>query len=126
MTTRSCRGHHVLRFGPCRISEILATTHFDASKDLQETLYQYQKIYNYHVPQKNLGHITPILALKNWYNKQPELFKKKVYDLSELDNLDDKERRLTLQEYWNNKAIPGINGITLSSGAALLFQENTC
>ncbi|WP_294059893.1 DDE-type integrase/transposase/recombinase, partial [Thiolapillus sp.] len=46
-----------------RISEILATTHFDASRDLQETLYQYQKIYNYHVPQKNIGHITPIQAL---------------------------------------------------------------
>ena len=48
-----------------RISEILATTHFDASKDLQETLYQYQKIYNYHVPQKNIGHITPIQALNS-------------------------------------------------------------
>ena len=48
-----------------RISEILATTHFDASRDLQETLYQYQKIYNYHVPQKNIGHITPIQALNS-------------------------------------------------------------
>ncbi len=68
-----------------RISEILATTHFDASRDLQETLYQYQKIYNYHVPQKNIGHITPIQALKDWHKKQPELFKKKIYDLSGLD-----------------------------------------
>ncbi len=70
-----------------RISEILATTHFDASRDLQETLYQYQKIYNYHVPQKNIGHITPIQALKDWHKKQPELFKKKIYDLSGLDTL---------------------------------------
>lgn len=70
-----------------RISEILATTHFDASRDLQETLYQYQKIYNYHVPQKNIGHITPIQALKDWHKKQPELFKKKIYDLSGLDRL---------------------------------------
>ena len=68
-----------------RISEILATTHFDASRDLQETLYQYQKIYNYHVPQKNIGHITPIQALKDWHKKQPELFKKKTHDLSGLD-----------------------------------------
>ena len=59
----------------------LATTHFDASRDLQETLYPYQKIYNYHVPQKNIGHITPIQALKDWHKKQPELFKKKIYDL---------------------------------------------
>ena len=35
-----------------------------------------QKIYNYHVPQKNIGHITPIQALKDWHKKQPELFKK--------------------------------------------------
>ena len=64
-----------------RISEILATTHFDASRDLQETLYQYQKIYNY----QNIGHITPIQALKDWHKKQPELFKKKTHDLSGLD-----------------------------------------
>lgn len=69
-----------------RISEILATTHFDDSKDLQETLHQYQRIYNHHIPQKNLGHITPIQALKNWEKKQPELFKKKVYNLSGLDS----------------------------------------
>ncbi|WP_419601093.1 hypothetical protein [Thiolapillus sp.] len=56
----------------------LATTHFDASRDLQETLSPYQKIYNYHVPQKNIGHITPIQALKDWHKKQPELFKKKL------------------------------------------------
>ena len=63
----------------------LATTHFDASRDLQETLYPYQKIYNYHVPQKNIGHITPIQALKDWHKKQPELFQKKISDLSGLD-----------------------------------------
>ena len=40
---------------------------------------------NYHVPQKNIGHITPIQALKDWHKKQPELFKKKIYDLSGLD-----------------------------------------
>ena len=68
-----------------RISEILATTRFDAARDLRETLHQYQKIYNHHIPQKNLGHITPVQALKQWQKKQPELFKKKVYDLSELD-----------------------------------------
>ena len=68
-----------------RISDILATTHFDSSKDLKETLLNYLKIYNHHIPQKNIGHIPPIQALKEWQNKRPELFKKKVYDLSGLD-----------------------------------------
>ena len=26
---------------------------------------------NYHVPQKNIGHITPIQALKDWHKKRP-------------------------------------------------------
>ena len=69
-----------------RISEILKSTHFVSSQDLQTTLKQYEKIYNHHIPQKNLGHITPIQAMKNWRNKQPEIFKKRVYDLSGLDN----------------------------------------
>ena len=68
-----------------RISEILATTRFNASRDLRETLHQYQKIYNHHIPQKNLGHITPVQALKSWQKKQPELFKKKVYDQARPD-----------------------------------------
>ncbi|WP_293679978.1 hypothetical protein [Thiolapillus sp.] len=33
---------------------------------------------------ENIGHITPIQALKDWHKKQPELFKKKIYDLSGL------------------------------------------
>ncbi len=69
-----------------RISEILTTTRFDASRDLRETLHQYQKIYNHHIPQKNLGHITPVQALKSWQKKQPELFKKKVYDQARPDS----------------------------------------
>ena len=44
---------------------------------------------NYHVPQKNIGHITPIQVLKDWHKKQPELFKKKIYDLSGLDSAQE-------------------------------------
>ncbi len=42
-------------------------------------------IDNYHIPQRNIGHLTPIQKLKEWYKKKPELFKKNVYDLSGLD-----------------------------------------
>ena len=56
----------------------LATTHFDASRDLQETLSPYQKIYNYHVPQKNIGHITPIQALKGLAQKTTGIIQKET------------------------------------------------
>jgi len=68
-----------------RISEVLATTRFDSSKSLEQTLINYVKVYNQHIPQKALGHITPIQALKNWANQRPELFKKRVYNLRGLD-----------------------------------------
>ena len=68
-----------------RISDILKTTHFDGSQDLRQTLEKYMRIYNHHIPQKTLGHISPIQALKEWQRKKPELFKKQVYNLSGCD-----------------------------------------
>jgi len=68
-----------------RISEIVKSTHFESSVELEKTMKNYLKIYNYHIPQKNIGHLTPILKLKEWYKIKPELFKKNVYDLSGLD-----------------------------------------
>ena len=46
----------------------------------------YLKVYNHHIPQRNIDHLTPIQKLKEWRLKQPNLFKKRVYDLSGLDN----------------------------------------
>ena len=69
-----------------RISDILKSTHFDSSKELSVTLNNYMKVYNHYIPQKNIGHLTPIKKLKQWQKKEPDLFKKKVYDLSGLDN----------------------------------------
>lgn len=68
-----------------RIADILKTTHFDSSKDLCQTMEKYMHIYNHHIPQRALGHIPPILALKEWQKKMPDLFKKRVYDLSGRD-----------------------------------------
>jgi len=31
--------------------------------------HRHQKIYNHHIPQKNLGHITPVQAFKSWQKK---------------------------------------------------------
>ena len=65
-----------------RISEILTTTHFHSSESLEETLVRYVRWYNHQIPQKALGHVSPVQALKDWREKRPELFKKKVYNLT--------------------------------------------
>ena len=57
-----------------RISEVLATHHFDCRASLEKTLKRYVHLYNHHLPQKALGHKPPITAMKNWYAEQPELF----------------------------------------------------
>ncbi len=62
------------------IHEVLATTRFQSGEQLQQTLQRYADLYNHSIPQKALGHITPVQALKNWYAKRPELFKKRVYN----------------------------------------------
>ena len=69
-----------------RIADILKTTRFDSSLDLRETLKNYQKIYNHHLPQKALGHVAPVQALKQWQHKRPDIFVKKVYNHTGLDN----------------------------------------
>jgi len=47
-----------------RIAEVLATTRFDSSEHLTDTIKRYVQVYNQHIPQKALGHITPIQAMK--------------------------------------------------------------
>lgn len=68
-----------------RIADILKTTRFDSSGDLKQTLESYMDVYNHHIPQKALGHKTPIQALKQWQAAQPDLFVKRVYNHSGLD-----------------------------------------
>ena len=68
-----------------RIADILKTTRFDSSVDLKQTLENYLDVYNHHIPQKALGHITPIQALKQWQKERPDLFVKQVYNHSGLD-----------------------------------------
>ena len=52
-----------------RISEVLATTHFDAAQSLEETLSRYVRLYNHQIPQRALGHIAPVQALQDWQEK---------------------------------------------------------
>ena len=68
-----------------RINELLQQTRFDSKADLETTLLNYLKLYNHHIPQRALDAKTPILALKEWQQKRPELFVKRVYDQTGLD-----------------------------------------
>lgn len=69
-----------------RISELIAQTRFDSRADLETTLHNYLKLYNHHIPQRAIGSTTPIQALKDWQKRKPDLFVKRVYDQTGLDN----------------------------------------
>lgn len=69
-----------------RISEVVSQTRFASAAELQATLESYLKTYNHQIPQRALKHLSPVQALKDWHKKKPELFKKRVYNQSGLDN----------------------------------------
>lgn len=68
-----------------RISELIGQTRFKSAAELQATLKHYLDTYNHRIPQRALNHLSPIQALKLWQAKQPDLFHKRVYELSGLD-----------------------------------------
>jgi transposase InsO family protein len=68
-----------------RISEVVSQTRFASAAELEATLLSYMKIYNHLIPQRALKHVSPVQALKVWYAKKPELFKKRVYNQPGLD-----------------------------------------
>lgn len=69
-----------------RISDIVNQTRFGSAAELESTLRNYVKIYKHSIPQRALQHKTPIQALKEWQDKQPEFFRKRVYNQPGLDN----------------------------------------
>ena len=106
---RTCAGHHiehrltpprrpqtngmVERFNG-RIADVLQTHHFDSSADLVTTLQRYVGLYNHYIPQKNLGHITPVEALKRWQQSHPHLFNTSVYNLAGPDSYRQSQRHV--------------------------------
>ena len=69
-----------------RISEVVKQTRFASAGELASTLNNYLLAYNHHIPQRTLGHVSPVDSLKNWRKKKPELFVKRVYKQAELDS----------------------------------------
>jgi len=59
-----------------RIVDVVRTHRFDSSASLKTTLIRFVYLYNYHIPQKNLLHKTPLQTLQQWYAQHPLLFNK--------------------------------------------------
>ena len=69
-----------------RIADLLRTHHFRSGEELEATLLRYAWLYNHQLPQKALGHVAPIRALKNWQQSHPQLFRKRFTNHPEHDS----------------------------------------
>ena len=57
-----------------RVADVLKTHRFHSGEDLQHTLLRYAWLYNQQLPQSALKCKTPVQAMKDWYQRKPELF----------------------------------------------------
>ncbi|BAY52117.1 putative transposase [Thermostichus vulcanus NIES-2134] len=72
-----------------RIAEILRAERFASAADLQETLTRYLWAYNHRIPQRALGHMTPVEKLRWWQTDRPNLFVSRVDNVAGLDKPGD-------------------------------------
>ena len=68
-----------------RIIEVLGQTRFKSEAELEATLTSYAEAYNHRIPQRALGHRTPIQELQKRRAEKPDLFSRRVSDLPGLD-----------------------------------------
>jgi hypothetical protein len=68
-----------------RIADLLRSTRFQSAAELTTALDHYLKLYNGQIPQRALGHLCPIQALKAWREKDPERFNREIHNLTGLD-----------------------------------------
>jgi transposase InsO family protein len=68
-----------------RVNEVIARTHFASAAQLHETVLHYINVYNQAIPQRSLGHRSPIQTLQQWQADRPELFHKGVDNHPGLD-----------------------------------------
>jgi transposase InsO family protein len=69
-----------------RLAEVLRTHRFRSGEELETTLKRYVWLYNEHLPQKALGHLPPIEAMKRWQHTHPQLFTSAVRNRPGPDN----------------------------------------
>ena len=68
-----------------RIADLLRTHHFRSREDVEHTLHRYVTLYNHHLPQKALDHVSPLQAMQRWQRSHPQLFLKRVVNRPECD-----------------------------------------
>jgi hypothetical protein len=68
-----------------RISELCQQTRFKSAAELEQTLKDYLLAYNHFIPQRAIGHRSPIDPLKSWYDRYPEMFVRQVCNHAERD-----------------------------------------
>lgn len=68
-----------------RIAELLRSTRFRSASELATTLGYYLDLYNGQIPQRAIGHVCPIEALKIWREKEPKRFISEIYNHASLD-----------------------------------------
>ena len=69
-----------------RIAELLRSTRFNSAAELNVALRHYLALYNGQFPQRALGHLCPIQALKQWQQKDPTRFICEIHNLMGLDS----------------------------------------
>ena len=68
-----------------RISEVVKQTRFASAAELEATLHEYVGLYNNHVPQRALDHLSPVQALLKWQASHPHIFVRNVNNQAGLD-----------------------------------------
>jgi transposase-like protein len=68
-----------------RIADLLRSTRFQSAAELATALEHYRQLYNGHIPQRALGHLSPIQALRAWREKEPGRFRSEIHNLPGLD-----------------------------------------
>ena len=68
-----------------RVADILKATRFRTAAELSTALGHYQRLYNEQIPQRALGHLCPVQALRAWREKAPDRFFRDIYNLPGLD-----------------------------------------
>ena len=63
-----------------RIADVLKTHRFNSREDMEQTLLRYVALYNHQLPQSALKSMTPMQAMKDWYQEHLHLFHKRPYD----------------------------------------------
>ena len=98
-----------------RISDILVTTRFRSRENLQTTIERDAALYNDHLPQKALGHKTPLLAICTWREHKPERFVRRLKNQAGLETCPPGRWRLEQVALRDRRAevlrLPGKRGV---------------